>query len=146
MHGEKSAADLEQCVRWLDRQFPSARRWEVDRDGDPADRSLTHLVGLNFSRSWCLSHIAAVARKAAAGGGGLAMGRAEELEIMAAEHLAAALPLATSGGWMGDHWLHTFALLALQAAAAAAAAAASAQPAVGGGEPPIPGRGNSPRL
>jgi len=72
------------------------------------------------------------------------MGRAEELEIMAAEHLAAALPLATSGGWMGDHWLHTFALLALQAAAAAAAA--SAQPAVGGGEPPIPGGGISPRL
>ena len=149
MHGEKSAAELEQCVRWLDRQFPSARRWEVDRDGDPADRSLTHLVGLNFSRSWCLSHIAAVARKAGqaaqagGGGGGLAMGRAEELEAMAAEHLAAALPLATSGGWMGDHWLHTFALLALQAAATAAA---SAQPAVGGGEPPIPGRGNSPRL
>jgi hypothetical protein len=76
------------------------------------------------------------------------MGRAEELEAMAAEHLAAALPLATSGGWMGDHWLHTFALLALQAAAAAAAAAAaSAQPAVGGGEPPIPCRGgNSSRL
>ena len=35
-----------------------------------------------------------------------------ECERMAEEHMGYALPLVRSGGWMGDHWLHTFALLA----------------------------------
>lgn len=48
-------------------------------------------------------------------GKALELGSAHQLEFMAAEHLTAALPLAVSGGWMGDHWLHTFALLASEA-------------------------------
>ena len=81
--------------------------------GDPADRSLTHLVGLNFARSWCLSRLAT----AIAGGGTARMGSPAALRSMAAAHLEAALPLAASGEWMGDHWLHTFALLAVEAQA-----------------------------
>ena len=82
--------------------------------GDPADRSLTHLVGLNFARSWCLSRLAATI---ANGGGAARMGSPAALRSMAAAHLEAALPLAASGEWMGDHWLHTFALLAVEAQA-----------------------------
>ena len=41
-----------------------------------------------------------------------------ELREMADAHLTAALPLACSGAWMGDHWLHTFAVVALLARAA----------------------------
>ena len=81
--------------------------------GDPADRSLTHLVGLNFARSWCLSRLAATIDRS----GAARMGSPAALRSMAAAHLEAALPLAASGEWMGDHWLHTFALLAVEAQA-----------------------------
>ena len=55
------------------------------------------------------------AREAERLGRELNLGSAIQLETMAVEHLAVALPLTVSGGWMGDHWLHTFALLAFQA-------------------------------
>jgi hypothetical protein len=49
-------------VAWLGRYYinPAACAWVVDREGDPADRRLTHLVGLNFARSWCLFGLSAV--------------------------------------------------------------------------------------
>ena len=100
---------------WIDRQFPAPQTWEPVGNGDPADRSLTHLVGLNFSRSWCLSGLASVLGPLEVGGCGAAakIGPAEALRGMAAAHLDSALPLAASGAWMGDHWLHTFAARAL---------------------------------
>ena len=107
-----------QLVRHTYGMLPSVARYVVDhpeRRDRFADRSLTHLVGLNFSRSWCLSHIAEAVRQAERRGRALKLGDADHLEAMAAQHLAAALPLAVSGGWMGDHWLHTFAMRALQA-------------------------------
>lgn len=101
-------------VQWLDRCYPRPQAWTPDGDADPEDRSLTHLVGLNFSRSWCLSNLATAI--AAAGTGGAEMGEPAALRRMAAQHLAIALPMVVSGGWMGDHWLHTFALLAVEVA------------------------------
>ena len=69
---------------------------------DRSDGKIAHLDGLNLSRSWCWRGIAALVdepRRAAA-------------NAAADEHLAAALPHIT-GDYMGEHWLASFALLAL---------------------------------
>ena len=86
-------------------------------DGDPAalfmpaattdrgDPQMVHLDGLNLSRAWCLRGIA----------GALAEGdpRRSVLDRAAAVHLAAGLPHVHSGDYMGEHWLATFAVMAL---------------------------------
>ena len=73
---------------------------------DRSDGKIAHLDGLNFSRAWCWCGIAQAlpARHLAA-----ALARST-----AAAHLAAALP-HVAGDYMGEHWLATFALLALEA-------------------------------
>ncbi|RYE74505.1 MAG: DUF2891 family protein, partial [Hyphomicrobiales bacterium] len=73
---------------------------------DRSDGKIAHLDGLNLSRAWCWREIATalpesdirsvIARKAAE------------------THLEAALPHVT-GDYMGEHWLASFALLALTA-------------------------------
>lgn len=72
---------------------------------DRSDGKIAHLDGLNLSRAWCWREIAA----------GLADGdiRAAIAHRAAATHLDAALPHVT-GDYMGEHWLASFALLALQ--------------------------------
>ena len=71
---------------------------------------MAHLDGVNFSRAWCWREIAArlpandpVQRVA---------------ESAARHHLAVSLP-HVAGDYMGEHWLATFALLALTAGQAA---------------------------
>jgi hypothetical protein len=59
---------------------------------DRSDGKIAHLDGLNLSRAWCWR----------------ALGYAEHAET----HLAAAMP-HLSGDYMGEHWLQSFALLAL---------------------------------
>jgi hypothetical protein len=72
---------------------------------DRSDGKIAHLDGLNLSRAWCWRSIAR------------ALGAHPLASIMAAaaeDHLAASLPhLAET--YMGEHWLATFALLALEA-------------------------------
>jgi hypothetical protein len=70
---------------------------------DRSDGKIAHLDGLNLSRAWCwrilareLPEIAAIAGTAAE------------------QHLAAALP-HLAGDYMGEHWLATYALLAMEA-------------------------------
>jgi len=60
---------------------------------DRADPKQTHLDGLALSRAWCL-------RK---------LGYAQAAE----RHLAAALPHVVGGDYVGEHWLASFAALAL---------------------------------
>jgi hypothetical protein len=75
----------------------------------PADRSdgkLAHLDGLNLSRAWCFRALAGALAPGAAGRG--------VMERAAAAHLAAGLPHVT-GDYMGEHWLASFATLALTA-------------------------------
>lgn len=73
---------------------------------DRSDGKIAHLDGLNLSRAWCWRGIASSLssddpRRAVA--------------FEAAEaHLAAAMPHVT-GDYMGEHWLASFALLALRA-------------------------------
>ncbi|WP_372452112.1 DUF2891 family protein [Streptomyces oryzae] len=72
---------------------------------DPADPQLGHLLGLCLSRAVALRGIA----------GGLPSGdpRVAALTTAAEANLAAGLPAATSGDFTTDHWLATFAALAL---------------------------------
>lgn len=72
---------------------------------DPEDPKHSHLDGLNLSRAWNWRRL----------GAALEAGdprRTPALEA-AGRHLAAGLPRATGTGYMGRHWLATFAMLAL---------------------------------
>jgi hypothetical protein len=74
------------------------------RVSDRTDGKIAHLDGLNLSRAWCFRGIAdALPTDDPA--------RATCLEAAEA-HIASALP-HVAGDYMGEHWLATFALLAL---------------------------------
>ena len=75
---------------------------------DRSDGKIAHLDGLNLSRAWCWRGIAATR--------GPGDPVAAVAETAAEAHLAASLPHVT-GDYMGEHWLASFALLALQAGA-----------------------------
>ena len=72
---------------------------------DRSDGKIAHLDGLNLSRAWCWRGIAA------------ALGETHSAALVARaaadRHLAASLP-HVEGDYMGEHWLATFALLALE--------------------------------
>jgi hypothetical protein len=97
---------------WLLRFLPRAAQGEPATLFQPAtvsDRSdgkIAHLDGLNLSRAWCWRSIAS----ALPGGDPM---RARALDA-AERHLDASLP-HVAGDYMGEHWLATFALLALSA-------------------------------
>ena len=97
---------------WMDAFLPRIA------DGEPAtlfrpatvsdrtDGKIAHLDGLNLSRAWCWRSLARTwpaddPRRARA-------------DAAADAHLAASLP-HVAGDYMGEHWLATFALLALEA-------------------------------
>jgi hypothetical protein len=63
---------------------------------DHADAKQSHLDGLCLSRAWCFEHL----------------GKAEE----AKRHSEAGMPHVVGGDFAGEHWLASFALLALSAA------------------------------
>lgn len=71
---------------------------------DRTDGKITHLDGLNLSRAWCWRRIATALGPEAAD----AARRAGEA------HLQASLP-HVAGDYVGEHWLATYALLALEA-------------------------------
>ncbi|HYE42965.1 MAG TPA: DUF2891 domain-containing protein [Caulobacteraceae bacterium] len=73
---------------------------------DRTDGKIAHLDGLNLSRAWCWRGIASSLE-------GKAPAHARALEA-ADVHLKSALPHVT-GDYMGEHWLASFALLALLA-------------------------------
>ena len=97
---------------WLSEFFPA-----LDRDepltlfhpvlvSDRSDPKIAHLDGLNLSRAWCWRTIARA----------LGEGHAlhTHLMVVAERHLAAAMPHLAED-YMGEHWLATFALVALLA-------------------------------
>ena len=69
---------------------------------DRTDGQIAHLDGLNLSRAWCWRHLALAAPPALR----------RRLEDAAERHLAAALAHLAEH-YMGEHWLASFALLAL---------------------------------
>ena len=68
---------------------------------DRTDGKLVHLDGLNFSRSWCLYALSHTLKEYT------------HLGDIADLHMAASLPQMTDGGYEGEHWLASFAWLAL---------------------------------
>ena len=64
---------------------------------DHTDAKQSHLDGLCLSRAWCFRHLG--------------------FDELAARHLQAGLPHVVGGHYAGEHWLATFATLALSAAA-----------------------------
>ena len=72
---------------------------------DRSDGKIAHLDGLNLSRAWCWRAIVG------------ALGPEHPVTAMAEQsafhHLGISLPYVT-GDYMGEHWLATFALLALE--------------------------------
>ncbi|HEV2817894.1 MAG TPA: DUF2891 domain-containing protein [Allosphingosinicella sp.] len=72
---------------------------------DRGDGKIAHLDGVNLSRAWCWRGLA----------GALGPGLAALARETADAHLDASLPYV-AGDYMGEHWLATFALLALETA------------------------------
>jgi len=74
------------------------------RVSDRSDGKIAHLDGLNLSRAWCWRGIAA------------ALSEEDPARALAADaarrHLEVALP-HVAGDYMGEHWLATFAMLAV---------------------------------
>jgi len=74
---------------------------------DRSDGQLVHLDGLNFSRAYCLFNLAHALPASDT--------RRATFRAVAEKHLEAGLANLLSGDFMGEHWLATFALLALEA-------------------------------
>ena len=102
----------DELAPWLDAFLPRLASREpatLFRPAVVSDRSdgkIAHLDGLNMSRAWCQRSLARALAPDDA--------RVPVLLASAEEHLAASLPHVT-GDYMGEHWLATFALLALTA-------------------------------
>ena len=99
-------------LEWLERFLPQLALRKPQTLFTPAtvtdrtDGKIAHLDGLNLSRAWCQRSLA---RALPAGDA-----RAALLLEAAELHLGTALA-HVAGDYMGEHWLATFALLALEA-------------------------------
>ncbi|MCC6429190.1 MAG: DUF2891 domain-containing protein [Phycisphaerales bacterium] len=95
---------------WFDRFFPNLAKSEPATLFKPAivsdrtDGHITHLDGLNLSRAWCWRSL------------GNALPEGDPRRSLAEQaykvHLESALPHVT-GDYAGEHWLATFAMLAM---------------------------------
>jgi Protein of unknown function (DUF2891) len=100
----------EEFAAWFGHFLPSfaerrpATVFEPAIVSDRSDGKIAHLDGVNLSRAWCYRSIAPLLAKA----------ERDVATAAADEHLAASLP-HISGDYMGEHWLASFALLALLA-------------------------------
>jgi hypothetical protein len=88
---------LPDFAAWLAQFLPTSPRTLLEpvAVSDRADGQLAHLDGLNLSRAWCLYGIG--------------------LREAAERHLEAGLAHVASGHFEGEHWLASFAALALEA-------------------------------
>lgn len=71
---------------------------------DRADPKIVHLDGLNLSRAWCMQHIAEKLDHNTI---------SHILQQAANYHLKSTLPYIASGEYAGEHWLASFAVLAV---------------------------------
>lgn len=97
---------------WFDRFLPDleaghpATLFSPAEVSDRSDGKIAHLDGLNLSRAWCWRSLAASITEMDA--------RRTVMNAAADRHLQAALP-HVAGDYMGEHWLASFAVLALEA-------------------------------
>ena len=91
--------------RWLKGFLPELFhkdfQLEPGKINDRTDGKLVHLDGLNFSRAWCLNALANTNPELS------------HLKTIAQNHIQASLPNIVDGDYMGEHWLASFALVAL---------------------------------
>lgn len=93
---------------WVEQFLPGIAKGTVVMPYKPAvvsdrtDGKIVHLDGLNLSRAWCLYRIANALE-----------GEKPHLTKLADMHLKASLPHIKSGEYEGEHWLASFAVLAL---------------------------------
>jgi hypothetical protein len=105
MHRVLPAAEF---GRWFRRFLPNieaqqpATLFAPAQVSDRTDGKIAHLDGLNLSRAWCWRSLAPAIGKAA---GAIALAASER-------HLGTSLP-QVAGDYAGEHWLASFALLAL---------------------------------
>jgi hypothetical protein len=101
----------QEFAAWLDGFLPGLGTREPDTLFTPAEVSdrtdpfIVHLDGLNLSRAWCLRGIASSLAESDR--------RSAILRNAAAVHLTAGMSGLVGGNYMGEHWLATFATLAL---------------------------------
>ena len=99
-------------LSWLEAYLPQAAQQRPTSlfipatVSDRSDGKIAHLDGLNFSRAWCWREIV----------GALPAGHSLRpiAKQTARHHLSVSLP-HVAGDYMGEHWLASFALLALTA-------------------------------
>ena len=98
----------ESFVAWFDRFLPNGigPLAEPPVVGDRGDPQIAHLDGLCLSRAWCLRRIATAL-------GGAESVRLAELWVAAEANFEPALPHTVGGDYAGEHWLASFAALAL---------------------------------
>ena len=106
----RRALDADEFSRWFDRFLPRladrqpATLFMPAMVSDRSDGKIAHLDGLNLSRAWCWRSIAS---------SWPASDPRRSIALESAQtHLDASLPYV-AGDYMGEHWLATFALLAL---------------------------------
>lgn len=104
--------DTQAWREWMDDFLPRLAAHEprtlfVPVDvSDRSDGKIAHLDGLNLSRAWCWRNVAAAWDASDP--------RRESALAAADAHLAASLP-HVAGDYAGEHWLATYAVLALRA-------------------------------
>jgi hypothetical protein len=95
---------------WFDRFLPRLAQRQpsalfvTSTVTDRTDGKIAHLDGLNLSRAWCFRTLAATLP--------VSDERRPVLEAAAQDHLDAGLP-HIAGDYMGEHWLASFAVLAM---------------------------------
>lgn len=91
--------------KWLKQFAPQlfSKKYTLEpgKVSDRSDGHLVHLDGLNFSRAWCLYGIAKT------------LPELKHLNTIADLHVQTSLSNIVDGDYMGEHWLASFALLAL---------------------------------
>jgi hypothetical protein len=96
---------------WLDRFVPDWSEAAIGawlappRVSDRTDAKIVHLDGLSLSRAWCWRRLARAFDSADP--------RRALALTAAARHLDAGLPQVVGGDYVGEHWLASFAVLAL---------------------------------
>lgn len=95
-------------VKWLNNFYEERsikRISDMPIVSDLNDYQTVHLVGLSFTRAWCMKGVAAQLPKNHQ--------LKKHFEATADHFLANALPLIFKGNYGGDHWLASFAVYAL---------------------------------
>ncbi len=96
-------------AKWLDNFYDKRSLENISQIpvvSDLNDYQTVHLVGLSFSRAWCMKGIAKTLPKNNK--------MKTHFEATANKFLENALPLLFQGNYGGDHWLASFAVYALE--------------------------------